>query len=322
MDKNYKIELSKFELLVLTLSRKIKITTKILIKSKFARILILVFILIFVLVGALFFIKSFNYISKGDVLYKNVKYELSLEKYELANRWWIFDRINPKLQNNSLLIKIRKAQIMVKSTEYYEQGKKDFEEGRYANAKLNLNNMAENDPRNSEVKNILLKIDEIETIVKVDENKSIMSISSPNEPIILDEPVVPVLAPEPEPVPIVYLNLNKPYISKNNMTVTVTSIEKIEETNSYEYTISYKQENKIIDKELEEGTFKIFFDDNTGLNQYGFFDKLFPGESKSRTYTFEYLKEQKPFVIEFNDHNDTGFFRNQPAVDTLKWRVD
>jgi len=129
-----------------------------------------------------------------------------------------------------------------------------------------------------------------------------------------------------EPEPLTYLELNKPYISKTGIAVTVTNIEKVEEIGSYKYIISYKQENKTTDKKLDEGTFKMFFEDGTGLNQYGFFDKLFPNESTTKTYTFQILKTQKPFCIEFNDDIDAGlegaFFRNQPATDTLKWRIE
>lgn len=128
------------------------------------------------------------------------------------------------------------------------------------------------------------------------------------------------------PLLMTYLELNKSYISKTGITVTVTNIEKVEEMGSYKYIISYKQENKTTDKELDEGTFKMFFEDGTGLNQYGFFDKLFPSENITRTYTFQILKTQKPFCIEFNDDIDSGlegaFFRNQPAIDTLKWRIE
>ena len=38
-----------------------------------------------------------------------------------------------------------------------------------------------------------------------------------------------------------YLEFNKPYISKTGLTVIVTNINKIENTGSYEYTISYRQ---------------------------------------------------------------------------------
>ncbi|XOB46406.1 MAG: hypothetical protein ACKKMV_03070 [Candidatus Nealsonbacteria bacterium] len=129
-----------------------------------------------------------------------------------------------------------------------------------------------------------------------------------------------------EPESLTYLELNKPYISKTGIAVTVTNIEKVEEMGSYKYIISYKQENKTTDKKLDEGTFKMFFEDGTGLNQYGFFDKLFPNESTTKTYTFQILKTQKPLCIEFNDDIDAGlegaFFRNQPATDTLKWRIE
>lgn len=124
----------------------------------------------------------------------------------------------------------------------------------------------------------------------------------------------------------VNLEFNKPYISKTGITVTIANIEKIEEVGFYKYVLSYKQENKTTNTKFNEGTFKMFFEDNTSLNQYGFFDELFPNESITKIYTFQILKTQKPFCIEFNDNVDTGlegsFFRNQPAVDTLKWKIN
>ena len=123
-----------------------------------------------------------------------------------------------------------------------------------------------------------------------------------------------------------YLEFNKPYISKTGLTVIVTNINKIENTGSYEYTISYRQENNTTDKELTPGTFKIFFEDGTGLNQYAMLNNLFPNKNLDGSYTFQFLKNQKPFCIEFNDDSDAGlsgsFFRNKPAGNTLKWKVE
>ncbi len=90
MNKNHKIELNKFEVMVLMFSRTIQTIIKTFVKSKFAKILVLVFILSFVSAGILSAVKSFSYISKGNILYKNVEYKLSLENYELANQWWLF----------------------------------------------------------------------------------------------------------------------------------------------------------------------------------------------------------------------------------------
>lgn len=124
----------------------------------------------------------------------------------------------------------------------------------------------------------------------------------------------------------VYLNVNQAYLSESGVEVTVNSITKTEETGSYKYTISYIEKNKTTDKELSPGTFKIFFEDGTGLNQYGFFNNLFPGGISSGSYTFEFLKTKKPSVIEYNNETDAGldgaFFREVPASRTLKWKVE
>jgi len=126
--------------------------------------------------------------------------------------------------------------------------------------------------------------------------------------------------PTPEPEPVEYLNTNQAYLSESGIEVTVTNIQKIEEVGSYKYIISYIEKNKTTDKELSPGSFKIFFEAGTGLPQYGFFNNLFPGDSISGSYTFEFLKTKKPFVIEYNNDNE-GFFRDIPAPGTLKWSV-
>jgi len=68
----------------------------------------------------------------------------------------IFSRFNDKDLDN----KIRKAKVMVRSSEFYSQGIEAYEEERYGSAKWYLNNLAENDPRNEEAKRILTKIEE------------------------------------------------------------------------------------------------------------------------------------------------------------------
>ena len=113
------------------------------------------------------------------------------------------------------------------------------------------------------------------------------------------------------------LELNKPYIAKDGLTVTVTNIQNIEEVGSMKYIVSYTLKNETTDKKIGEATFKMYFEDGTNLPQYGFFGSLFPAQSISRIYTFEVLKTQKPTIIEYG----ADFFATKPSLDTLKWEI-
>lgn len=59
----------------------------------------------------------------------------------------------------------------------------------------------------------------------------------------------------------------------------------------------------------------MFWVGGDGEPQYGFFGRLFPGESKTRSYTWKVLDTQQVLCIEF----EADFFAQQPADDTLKW---
>jgi len=117
---------------------------------------------------------------------------------------------------------------------------------------------------------------------------------------------------------ITFCKIGVPYIADDGLTVTLNSLIITEKTGSYRYTINYTLTNNT-DKAIEEGTFKMYYkDSNGGLPQYGFFGKLFPGDTKNRTYTFEELKS-KPFdVLEYASNN---FFSPEPLVNSLKWEV-
>ena len=110
------------------------------------------------------------------------------------------------------------------------------------------------------------------------------------------------------------------YVASDGLTVTLNSFTITEKTGSYQYVIAYTLTNDKPDQAIIEGTFKMYYSNETGgLPQYGSFDKLFPGDTKSRTYSFEELKS-KPFgVLEY--HHD-HFFKSMPLEDSLKWKIE
>jgi hypothetical protein len=109
--------------------------------------------------------------------------------------------------------------------------------------------------------------------------------------------------------------LNVPTIADNGLTVTMQSITLTEKVGSYQVAISYKQQNATADKVIDEGAFKVFFDDGSSEPQYGSFGKFYPGDSRDRSYVWEYLKNKTPVAISYN----AGFFSKEVSLLKLNW---
>jgi hypothetical protein len=111
--------------------------------------------------------------------------------------------------------------------------------------------------------------------------------------------------------------LNTPALADDSLTVTMISMEIVEKTGSNQIKISYRQNNNTTDRKLDEGSFSLFFADGTGMPQYGGFNYFFPGDSRERSYTWEYLKSQNPLAITYN----AGFFAKVPNATKLNWAI-
>jgi hypothetical protein len=109
--------------------------------------------------------------------------------------------------------------------------------------------------------------------------------------------------------------LNVATIADDNLTVTILNMNVVEKTGSYQLNIGYRLLNSTADKKIDEGTFKLFFADGTSEPQYGFFGSFFPGDSRERSYMWEYLKSKKPIAISYN----VGFFGNEISSKKLNW---
>ena len=115
-----------------------------------------------------------------------------------------------------------------------------------------------------------------------------------------------------------WCEIGVPYVASDGLTVTLISLTITEKVGSYQYTILYILKNEQLDRSIDEGTFKMYGEFAT-LPQYGFFGILFPGDSLSRGYTFEELKD-KPFAILVYHHEQ--FFNAVPPEESLKWKVE
>jgi hypothetical protein len=103
--------------------------------------------------------------------------------------------------------------------------------------------------------------------------------------------------------------------SSDGYGVTVTKLEVLKKSGSTQLRVEYIQKNVTTQKKLEEGKWKLFFSDGTNLPQYGFFGELFPGDSKRKSYTWEWVGSKLPAVIEWN----ADFFQNKPSANGLFW---
>lgn len=98
------------------------------------------------------------------------------------------------------------------------------------------------------------------------------------------------------------------------MTVTLNSFTKTETDGSYRYTFNYTLKNENVDTEISEGTWKIFKTDGGGTPQYGSFNNLFYNGTRTRTYTFEVLKNVSYLYIAY--HSEI-FFEDTPPGSAL-----
>ena len=116
-----------------------------------------------------------------------------------------------------------------------------------------------------------------------------------------------------------YLEIGTTYEANDGLTVTLNSFDIIERTGSFQYQINYTLENNT-DDVIDEGSFKLFAENSSNnLSQTGFFNRLFPSDTRTRSFTFEEVKDVK-FV--FLAYHDDIFFANTPPSDALIWRVN
>lgn len=109
--------------------------------------------------------------------------------------------------------------------------------------------------------------------------------------------------------------IGTPVKSTSGFEVTVTKLEIIQKTGSTQLRVDYLQENVTTRTRLDEGFWKLFFTDGTSAAQFGFFGELFPGDKKMRTFTWEWVGNKKPLLIEW----EADFFQTKPSTNGLFW---
>lgn len=123
--------------------------------------------------------------------------------------------------------------------------------------------------------------------------------------------------PTPTAPSYIYQPLNLQVVAPDGMSVTVTELFLTPKSGSTQLTVAYSMTNNTSDKEIVEGSFALFYDDGSKLNQYGFFNNLFPGDSSNRRYVFEWTGSKKALLIEY----EADFFASKPSQAGLKWKA-
>lgn len=116
------------------------------------------------------------------------------------------------------------------------------------------------------------------------------------------------------------LEIGVDYVGNAGLTVRLNSLSVTEKTGSYEYVINYTLTNDTVSESIVEGTWKLYKSDGSAsLNQFGFFTRLFPGDSVTRSYTFEELKS---VVFDVLGYHSDHFFESTPPAGSLLWLVE
>lgn len=129
-------------------------------------------------------------------------------------------------------------------------------------------------------------------------------------------PTDPGTAPN-QPVAEKYIGVA--YLTRNGLSVTLNSVDIVDLGNGYmHYTVSYTQRNNTTFA-IDEGALKLYFSNDVAIPQYGFFNRVLPGDQYevTRAYTFEFLKDKFPMALEY-DHDN--FFAKTPVVGSLQWK--
>ena len=108
------------------------------------------------------------------------------------------------------------------------------------------------------------------------------------------------------------------YKATNGMSVTLTSFTSENLGNGYtRYTATYKQQNDTAIA-IDEGTLKLYFSNAEPQSQYGFFNRVLPGESFSltRSYSWEVLSTSVPSTLQYHEDH---FFASNPITGSLQW---
>ena len=111
--------------------------------------------------------------------------------------------------------------------------------------------------------------------------------------------------------------MGQPYIAEDGVEVTLTSLNTTVVGNVTSVTISYRLRNTTEDLKDEEG-WKLYYSDGGGLPQYGFFNKMLPGQTINRSYTFNVQPPDVPSAVAY----PSRFFAETWQQSDLIWDIN
>lgn len=132
----------------------------------------------------------------------------------------------------------------------------------------------------------VLSIDQDGVCIAISEGSVIVSVSN-DDASLSDSVEIKVNDP--------YMKVGQAYSSKWGFECTVNSIQVSSSGSKMTCSVSYTIKNITTDSKLTECLFSCITESGESIGQYGFYGYVFPGESVSRSYSFETLSSD-PFV--------------------------
>ena len=132
----------------------------------------------------------------------------------------------------------------------------------------------------------VLSIDQDGVCIAISEGAVIVSVSN-DDASLSDSVEIKVNDP--------YMKVGQAYSSKWGFECTVNSIQVSSSGSKMTCSVSYTIKNITTDSKLTECLFSCITESGESIGQYGFYGYVFPGESVSRSYSFETLSSD-PFV--------------------------
>lgn len=100
--------------------------------------------------------------------------------------------------------------------------------------------------------------------------------------------------------------LNVAYPTPSGMSITVTQFQVVDSGTYNSMNISYVQANPSLTAFVDEGYWILVFTDGTSEMQYGFFNRVAPGGSLPRSYTWQETKDKVPAKLVYADFLDSS----------------
>ena len=115
------------------------------------------------------------------------------------------------------------------------------------------------------------------------------------------------------------------YSDASGIDIKIETIDKVMGGDVISYYITYTMTNTT-QSTLHEGTFKLFLENGSPINQSGVFADLSPGETRTKIAVFNIAVTDIPMILEFNyDEDETdlssSYFRTVPSLTSLYWRL-